>query len=395
VRIDPRKLLNVPANPQMVELTIFSINFKETLWDTIFTGDPWRKTPLGKIKLPHHQNNLSFSFTAANLLNPEKVLYSYYLKGFSPEPSSFSNRREVTFSNLSPGSYTLRVEAVNTQSQSSFIPLTFHFRILPPWWKTWYFYTGVFLIILVAVLLVMRLRILRVKRLEQIKLEHEKRLNSIRIQAVQAQMNPHFVFNVLSSIQSFMLDNNMDATMEYLSDFSVLIRKTMENISEKTIFLSDELDYLRRYIKLEDLRLGNSIQYKIIIGEGIDPRTLKIPPMIVQPFVENAIKHGLAVKTDDRKLCVSFQQKGNALHICVSDNGGGLENAWEYSRPHGSHVPKGIQNTTERIRYFTQTFHGAEQENFGVSVSNRQRNGFVKGVKVEIRLPLIDTRNRG
>lgn len=391
VRIDPQQLLRKPASLHQVELTGFTINYKEVIWDSITRADAWRNIPTGKIALSSDQNNLNFSFSTNNILNPDKVSYSYFLEGLSSEPSPFSSHNEVAFNNLSPGVYTLRVEAVNKHSLSQYKPLLVKFRIRHPWWEMWYFYTLVVVVIMFFIFFIMRLRVLRVKKLEQIKLEHEKRLNSIRIQAVQAQMNPHFVFNVLSSIQFFMIDNNMDATMEYLSDFSVLIRKTMENMSEESIFLVDEIEYLKRYIKLEDLRLGNTIHSRIIIGKDIDLQSIRIPPMIIQPFVENAIKHGLAPKTSDRKLCISFQKSEGILHICVYDNGGGFGDYSPHQRTDNDHTSKGISITIERIGYYVDSCNQTVKNKFGVSITNRQRAGLVKGVKVEIRLPLIDS----
>ncbi|TVQ19525.1 MAG: hypothetical protein EA361_00675 [Bacteroidetes bacterium] len=395
IRIDPKRLLTKPVPKAKVELAGIAINFKEVRWDTITQANNWRNVPVVKVTLGYKQNNLTFTYTTDNLLNPGKVVYSHYLQGLSLEPSVYSNLNEVSFTNLPPGRYILRVEAVNTLSQNDITPLSYPFRILPPWWRTWYFYTTIVVMVLLIIYYVARMRILRVKKLEQVKLEHEKRLNSIRIQAVQAQMNPHFVFNVLSSIQYYMLDNDMDSSLEYLNDFSMLIRQTMENISEETIFLSQEIDYLQRYVKLEDLRLGNSVHCKIIVGKGIDTSILRIPPMIVQPFVENALKHGLAPKKSDRKLCISFQQKGTELQIQVCDNGKGLENDSNARHSGHAHTSKGIKNTTERIRYFTQSYNGSDETKYGVSISNRQRNGSIKGVKVEIRLPVIDVSKEG
>lgn len=390
IRIDPKRLLAKPSHNAKVELAGININFSEVRWDTITQANNWRNVPMDKVTLGYKQNNLTFRYTTDNLLNLDKVAYSYYLQGLSSKRSPFSYHNEVNFTSLSPGRYILHVEAVNTQSQNDIAPLSYPFQILPPWWQTWYFYASIAGIILLIFFWVARMRLLRMKKLEQVKLEHEKRLNSIRIQAVQAQMNPHFVFNVLSSIQSYMLDNDMDSSLEYLNDFSLLIRQTIENISEDTIFLSQEIDYLQRYIKLENLRLGNSVLCKMIVGKGIETSNLRIPPMIIQPFVENALKHGLSAKRLDRKLCISFQQQSTVLQIQVCDNGKGLEN--DSIIPHFGrhHASKGIKNTTERIRYFTQAYNGSDDAKYGVSISNRQRNGTLQGVKVEIRLPVIE-----
>jgi len=388
IRIDPEKLLQSPSTPQKVKLTGFNINFQPVKWDTITQTDPWRNVPTGRIVLPHRQNNLTFSYTTDNLLNPDKVMYSYHLDGFVREPSPMSNSSEVTFTNLLPGHYTLRVEAMNLHTGIRYEPLELPFRILLPWWKTWYFYTTLGLAVLLIIIVITRLRIARIKKTERIKLESEKRLNSIRIQAVQAQMNPHFVFNVLSSIQYFMLENDMDSTLEYLNDFSLLIRKTMENISEETITLADEIDYLKRYVKLEDLRLGNKVKFKIRLGKETDPERLRVPPMIIQPFVENALKHGLSTVKHTPILYISFQVHDDTLTVKICDNGTGISPAPENNQ-RNPHKSRGIKNTTERVSYFAQKHSTAEPTPYGITLTNRKKNGHTKGVIVEIKLPVM------
>ena len=387
VRIDPEILLRQPDRIPTVELKSFVINFKELDWDTL--DNVWRNVPSEAVFLSHRQNNLSMSFTVDNLFNPDKIHYSFFLQGLSFEPSPFSSSNEANFTNLSPGKYTLQVAARNLQTGQDYYPLVLEFYIRPPWWRTWYFYAALTLLITAAVLLVMQLRIQRVRKLEMLKLEHEKRLNTIRIQAAQAQMNPHFVFNVLSSIQYFMLNNDMDSTLEYLNDFSILIRQTMDNISQETIPLCEEIDYLQRYIKLEDLRLGESVFSKIIVGKEIDAENLRIPPMVVQPFVENALKHGLSSKQDDRKLCISFRQNDTQLCIQVCDNGIGLKPSPANQSPNGRHTSKGIRNTTERVRYFAQQYNGEGTGQYGITITNRMKKGQPSGVRVEIGLPVV------
>ncbi len=389
IRIDPGILLESTSDIQKVELTGFDINFKEMRWDSLEGSNVWRNVPTEKVILRHQQNSLTFSYTTDNVLNPEKVMYSYQIDGFTKEPSRWSNTGEVTFSNLPPGDYTLQVNAFNLHSGVKYEPLRLKFSILSPWWKTWYFYTLLIFFLILVILLVMRYRVLRIKKTEQLKLANEKRLNSIRIQAAQAQMNPHFVFNVLSSIQCFMLDNDMDSTLEYLNDFSSLIRTTMENMSAETILLSDEINYLQRYIKMESLRLGHDMTHRVCLGHNLLQKKLRLPPMIVQPFVENAIKHGLAAKKGQRLLYLGFHIQGTALRITICDNGIGMQHIKQTQILPKVHESRGIKNTFERIRYFTSNYNADETAKFGVMISNRQRNGKIKGVRVEIKLPLI------
>jgi ligand-binding sensor domain-containing protein len=169
VRIDPEKLLQAPANSERIELTGLEINFMPVHWDSIADANPWRNVPTGKVTFGHRQNNLTFSYTVDNLINPDKVMYSHFLEGFFTQPAEYTNTSEVTFTNLPPGRYTLVVNAYNLQSRFRYQPLEFHFRILPPWWQTWYFYAALGLLILLVAFLVMQYRVRQVKQIEHLK----------------------------------------------------------------------------------------------------------------------------------------------------------------------------------------------------------------------------------
>ncbi len=386
IRIDPEKMLKRAEHPPEVELKDFRINYKEVNWEAMSEEiKDWRNIAASRVKLNHRQNNLTFCYaTSDDLLNPEKVMYSYHLDGFGMDPSPMNHSKEITFTNLSPGSYTFQVKATNLFTGHTYTPLIQNFQISPPWWRTWYFYSTVVILTFLSVWLMYYYRGKHIRRIEGLKLEHERKMNSVRIKSVQAQMNPHFVFNVLSSIQSFMLDNDMDSTLDYLNEFSLLIRKTIENISKEMIPLSEEIDYLRSYVRLENLRLGNSVYTCFNIGKELKSGNYKIPPMIVQPFVENAFKHGLAAKKGKKILYLGFHIKNNALYINISDNGAGIKSTAH--RP--NHHPKGIRNTIERIIHYTQAYNKHNLSHFGVTGINRERKGKIRGLKVEIFLPL-------
>lgn len=388
VRIDPKKLLGTQAGNKRIALMSLKVNYIEPQWDSIAKVCSWRNVPLSGLVLDHKSNTLSFNFAVDNLLNPQKIQYSFLLKGAGNPILQLAQSSEVTFSNLPPGKYTVLVNAKNMHTLMVYLPLEFQFRIRPPWWKTWYFYIGLALLFAALVWSFLSIRIQRIKDTEQLKRDHEKRLNGIRMQAIQAQMNPHFVFNVLSSIQNFMFDNDMDSCLEYLNDFSVLIRKTMEHISDESVLLSEELDYLSRYIKLENLRMENSLKCKILISEQLKNSSLRIPPMLVQPFVENAIKHGLSPKETNRILCLSFFLENEALKVHICDNGIGMESSAKQNPLNSLHKSIGISNTIERINYLCEAFPVARQNHYGVNIFSRHTHKSKTGVRVEISLPL-------
>jgi len=168
--------------------------------------------------------------------------------------------------------------------------------------------------------------------------------------ALRSQMNPHFIFNSLNSIQHFITTHEKEEALHYLSKFSKLIRKILENSRQNTVSISNELELLQLYIQLEQLRFSNKFDYHISVDETIDTENTEIPPLLIQPYIENAIQHGLINKNSKGDLWLSLE-RNNGLLICkIEDNGIGRERALEIEQKKVSrHVALGIKVTNERI----------------------------------------------
>jgi tetratricopeptide (TPR) repeat protein len=244
------------------------------------------------------------------------------------------------------------------------------------------------LILVRSVLLKRRLesekRILVEKDLQLQKIENERRITEMEMMALRSQMNPHFIFNCLNSINRFVLRNDTEAASGYLTKFSKLMRMVLENSKQTLIPLEEEVKCLELYIQMEQFRCKNSFTYYIKYHDGVNTEEAMIPPLLLQPFVENAIWHGVNPKDSDGEIGIEFLQKEEALYCIVKDNGIGRKKASELkSQLAANHKSMGLQITKERLAVM------------GINHSNEQpveiedlydENGLAAGTQVTIKV---------
>lgn len=284
----------------------------------------------------HNENNIRFDFCATSWRAPNKLSYSYRLLGGQDTlwTRVSSLQQSVRYSALSSGDYTFEVFASNEDGVNS-KTIRYHFYISKPFWQQWWFYLLCLISIAAAVSLYYNMVINRLHKdtlaeqekaaLALAKSQTEELLRSSQLSSLKAQMNPHFIFNALNSLQSFILHNNALKANIYLTDFAQLMRLTLEMSHKTAISLQEELDMLRLYLQLEGVRFGDSFQYTLEVPDNINPYDLQIPSMLIQPYVENAIKHGLLHKRDNRQLQVIFElvDEEQVLKVIIKDNGVG------------------------------------------------------------------------
>jgi len=186
-------------------------------------------------------------------------------------------------------------------------------------------------------------------------LENEKKLSELEMQALRAQMNPHFIFNCLSSINRFILKNEGKTASSYLTRFSRLMRMVLMHSQKPVIALEDEIEMLRLYLEMERLRFKNAFDYGITFMNEIDSGNVFIPPLLLQPFCENAIWHGLMHKNGPGRLDIELGMNENILHCIITDNGVGREKAAEMkSKTAEKEKSMGLKITTERLALFNR-----------------------------------------
>jgi len=377
VKIDPKKLLSIPSKTKLV-LESIDINNQEFDWNSIAATDRWSHLPTERVNLDYNQNSLIFRFKTTNTLNPSKDEYSVYLEGFDKKASGWNSKADATYTNLPAGDYKLTIKGKNISSQQDYKPIVFTFSIHPPWWRTWWFYGGVALLILILInrLFAYRLRIANEKN------SVEQRISELRLEALKAQMNPHFIFNAFNSLQLYILKKETTSALDYMSKFAILIRKMLEYASNKRIQLSEEIDFLENYLYIEQKRVSN-LSFSFIIDQDIDTEATFLPPMMIQPLIENALLHGIRHNDKDGQITVEFRlEKEHLLRCIVVDNGVGRAKSAEiYAAQQKTHTSRSTAITEERIRLLNAS---SGEVNIRLEYTDLQENGIPSGTRVEL-----------
>lgn len=336
-----------------------------------------------KMKFNYNQNNLRFSFIGLSFSNPEKILYSYKLQGFDKQWSPPSPENFAKYSNLPSGKFTLLVKSCNDERIWTPTPVSFSFEILRPFWKKWWFILACVGAISIVILLLTKRRINKIKLIEREKLKDQIEKSTNELKALRAQMNPHFIFNSLNSIQHFVITHEENSAVKYLGKFSKLIRKILNNSEEEFISLQEELSTLELYLELEQLRFQNKFTYEIILSKDLETDFIKIPSMIIQPYVENAIIHGLSSLTKNGILKIEFSSINNLLHCTIDDNGIGIIKSQQKAENNSLHISLAGKISRDRL-YLLKNIYG---ENVSVEIIDKQTIGST-GTRVNLILPI-------
>jgi len=330
--------------PPPIAFTSFKIFGKEILL-------PENNSLNEPLQLSYKQNMLSFEFAALNYTAPQKNLYAYKLEGADKDWTYSGSRRQATYSNLSGGDYVFHVKAANNDGVWNEKGKSIFIHIAPPFWEIWWFKIFGMAVIISAVYIFYRQRITHIRKEEKKKTAFNKQLAQIEMKALKAQMNPHFIFNCMNSINSYILENDKKKASDYLTKFSRLIRLILENSNKQKINLADELAMLETYMQLEQNRLDNKFDYYIKIDASIKTIAFEIPPLILQPFIENAIWHGIVHKTERGKINISIKKESNNLICIIDDNGIGRTRAALLKEQEMiNHQSMGMKVTEDRLK---------------------------------------------
>jgi ligand-binding sensor domain-containing protein len=373
---DPARI-KLNTNVPEIVITGFKILNREQPGE-LFPGDT--------IRLNHKDNFFTFVFAAMDYTNPLKNHFSYKLENYNRDWIDVTaGHHFANFTKVEPGNYVFRVIGSNNNNVWNREGTAIHIIITPPWHQTWFFKIALAIIIIGAIWLFLVFRIRHIRRKHEIQkkvLQIEKQLFEIQQKALRLQMNPHFIFNSLNSIQSYILSNDTDLAVNYLGRFSQLMRLILSNSRESLIPLADELHALKLYIEIEQLRFENKFTYEIVVDPSIDEEFTGVPPMIIQPYVENAIIHGLVHKPDRGHLKLQFTQQGPNILCLIEDDGIGRDKATEIKRNSGINTEsKGMMITNERIEILREKTH----KDFDVKIIDLKDNkGNPAGTRVEL-----------
>ncbi len=295
---------------------------------------------LGKTKeLPKGENSIKVEFEAIGFYRPLAASYSYRLLEKEEKWSDWQAENSASFTNLASGDYNIQVrtKTVGTSaSESEFANLPFAVNLF--FWQEPNFFLFAFLIIGILASLSLyyyfRQKTLRIRALQ-----NEEEVKYLRVQTLQAQMNPHFIFNVLGTLQNLILNSDVRKANEHLVNLSILIRRFLDSSvksdlpkrfsAEYEISLEKEIELLRMYIEFEALQYEDEFEYEMKIDPELNESNYTLPPMIIQPFVENAIKHGLLPKKGLGKLFVHIYEENENLVCIIEDDGIGRSRSKE------------------------------------------------------------------
>jgi ligand-binding sensor domain-containing protein len=342
---------------------------------------------LNKYELAYNQNHVEISFVGINYQRNRPLEYYYKMQGLENHWRK-TNDLSILYSSLAPGKYKFMVKTINSYGKESLKPIEIIFQINKPYYKKWWFITGIIVIVLLVIAGIFYLFFKTKLREANKRNEIEKALNRSRQQALSAQMNPHFIYNSLNSVQNYILKNEPLKSSEYLSKLGDLMRRILNNSQHSSITLQEELEALKKYVEMERLRFHQDFDFEIIIDREIEPQKIKVPPLIIQPYVENAIHHGLRLREGEKQLKVHLFQQEEKIHIHIEDNGIGREKASRInSQSATKHKSHGLNITNKRLLLFEEAYSNNLTINTFDANPNDKQN---KGTRVEIQFSSLN-----
>lgn len=307
------------------------------LKEILIEGKPYRERinyqirndSVKKIELKYPENKVDFLYAARGVNSSDTIVFAWKVDGLWDEwqevPLSLMDERlnMVNFE-FKPGNYVFRVKMKKGRGDWLKNEVALAITVHPPFWQTWWFWVVVITGIALITYTITSLRTKAIRKQEREKARHEKELLEMEARALRAQMNPHFIFNCMNSIKALIQSDEKQRSVDYLTTFSKLIRTLFQNSDKRQISLYDEIETCKLYTQLEAMRLNGKLNYTFNIDPNIDLKSVMIPALIIQPFIENAIWHGIVPKGEgDIKVTVRSGQ--NAVICEVDDNGIGRE----------------------------------------------------------------------
>ena len=298
-----------------------------------------------KVELDYDENTVLLKFSTNAHPYPKKLKYQYRLKP-NANWSLPTSKPEIFFPFLPSKNYNVSVRVLDASTGLYFTQSLTILSINPPFWKTWWFTLLIFIFLLLIVFGIYKYQIQQHKKFEAQKRLIQKRFEETKMEALLAQMNPHFIFNAMNSIQNYIVDSDMENASMFLGDFAKLIRLNLDHCTKPKILLEEEIEYLRSYIRVENTRYNNAVKVVFDIDNRIDTYDLEIPTMILQTFIENVFVHAFPMGIDNPTLKVAFKQiSPNLLQCKIEDNGVGISKN-HFNKPHQS---KGVKLVKERL----------------------------------------------
>lgn len=331
--------------------------------------------------LSYDQDRLQFRFQGYSGKHPGRLQYRYRLLGLDSTWTE-TEINEIQFTSLPPGDYGFEVEVQNLDGSWSSHRQAIAFYLIPAIWQQVWFQALGALMIAIALVGLFQWRV------RQIRKSNEVRMQALRYQqsSLAAQINPHFLYNAMNSIQRFVLKNEKQQAYTYLERFGGLIRNVLDHSSSDLITLQEEVNTLEEYLELESVRLQHAFSYKIVVDDTVDAAFVRLPPMLIQPYVENAIWHGFHKLDRPGLVAISFIETNDHLICEVEDNGVGRESEHPRTQKTRLHKPHGMQATRERLALLSRM----HKSRFSVDIVDlKTKDGRAAGTRVCLQIPLL------
>ena len=338
------------------------------------------------IYLKPNENVLTIEFSAINHSLANQTKYLYQLEGIDEAWIDPGDKRSFTYSYVPGGDYVFKIRACNNEGiwNESAYELPIH--VGTPWYKTGLFWAFVIFSLAGFVYAYYQDRIQRIEKESRLKTEFEKKMANVEMSALRAQMNPHFIFNCLNSIESYIIKSDTKKASQYLNNFSRLIRLILQNSRSNYVNLKDEIESIELYIKMEQMRFRDSFSYEINLAEGMNPENFEIPPMLIQPYIENSIWHGLDHDAKDGKVLIEISKGTDTLICVVEDNGIGRKAAAKIrASKKVKRKSMGMDITAERIEIINKIYDTNNKINIEDLYDS---NDNPLGTKVTLHIPL-------
>jgi len=352
---------------------VHDINIKELLISNFKTEYPVESN----LELLHNQNSIYIKWAAIYFGDQDNIDYSYKLDGGGQQWINTGNSNTISFNNLNSGHYNLLVKA-NTFDKE-FEKTILKFDIKAPWWKKWWFFTLTAFLIITAIYFFNKIRVNQIRT----KSKYEQELAELELNALRAQMNPHFIFNSLNSIKRLIQKNDSDNAIDYLTNFSLLIRQILSNSDKKLISLKDEIEFSKRYLEMEKLRFRDKFTYHINIDKNLDLSSIMIPPLILQPYIENSLWHGIMHNDKSGTLNINILEYPDFVEIEIDDDGIGRKKAKEISnKVFTGKKSRGLALSEKRGELAKILYN----QDIKIEIIDKIENGVANGTKVVIRI---------
>lgn len=333
------------------------VNFAPKLFINKITVNDEKNSLKNNSKLSYSENNIKINFTVLSHIPNEKYKVLYSINNSKWNVLEAENRNLI-LSSLAPNDYEIRLKIDDKNCASI---ETINFNIAKPFWLNPFLLSAIAILLLLILYSLYKWQICKIEqknKLELDKINLEKNVNQSKLKAIKSQMNPHFFYNALNTLQSYILSNEKKQAVDYLSKFSNLTRTILEMTEKDFISVSDEIKTLRLYLDIEKARFEEDFTYEIHTNSASDNDLIKIPTMLLQPYVENAIKHGLLHKQGKKELHISFEKTNDIVTITIDDNGIGRQKSTKLNAiKNKNHISFATEATQNRIDLLNQYTH--------------------------------------